>query len=354
MIKKVLSMVSALCLAVAFTACGTQSNSSSSVSQAVSSVTQSSESQSQQSTSQPEQQEEITFRIAGMKGPTTMGMVKLMEEAEQGESSQDYQVEMYATAQEILPLMIQGEVDIALLPANVASNLYNQTKGQVQVAAINTLGVLYLVENGDSINSIADLKGKTIYSTGKNNTPEYTLNYILQQNDIDPASDVTVEYKSEAAEVATLLSQQEGIAVLPQPYVTIASSQNENLRTVLDLTEEWDKVSPDSSLVTGVLVVNKEFAGNNTAQFEQFLQDYKASIDFVNQNTTEAAQLVANYGIVPKAPIAEKALPECNIVYIDKNDMKTKLSGYLQVLMEQNAQSIGGAMPQDDFYYGAE
>ncbi len=348
--KKLVSLVLAACMAVGLAGCGASS------SEAQQSSSAQSQSEAPSSVSQPESAAEKTdFVIAGMKGPTTMGMVKLMSDAEAGTTRHNYQVDMYATAQEILPLMVKGEVDVAMLPANVASNLYNQTEGKVQVAAINTLGVLYVVENGDSVQSVADLKGKTIYSTGKNNTPEYTLNYILSQNGIDPASDVTVEYKSEATEVTAMLADagEGAVAVLPQPYVTIACTQNENLRVALDLTEEWDKVNADSTLVTGVLVVNSDFAKENEAAFAEFLEDYEASIDYVNANVSEAAELVANYGIVPKAAVAEKALPACNIVYIAGEEMKTDLQGYLQVLYDQNPDSVGGALPGDDFYYGA-
>lgn len=352
--KKLVSLVLAVCMAVGLAGCGAASGSSSS---AVSSASQASSSQSEAvSSAAPSEPaaEKTDFVIAGMKGPTTMGMVKLMSDAEAGTTRHNYQVDMYATAQEILPLMVKGEIDVAMLPANVAGNLYNQTEGKVQVAAINTLGVLYVVETGDTIHSVADLKGKTIYSTGKNNTPEYTLNYILSQNGIDPATDVTIEYKSEATEVTAMLAEagEGAVAVLPQPYVTIASTQNENLRVALDLTEEWDKVNAESTLVTGVLVVNSDFAKENEAAFAEFLEDYAASIEYVNSNVAEAAELVANYGIVPKAAVAEKALPACNIVYIAGEEMKADLQGYLQVLYDQNPDSVGGALPGDDFYYG--
>ena len=337
--KKLISAATALCLAIALAACGTPSSS-------VSSAPSSSPSSS---ISEPS----VPIHIAGMKGPTTMGMVKLMKDAEDGTANGNYQIDMYATAQEILPLLVKGEIDAAMLPANVASNIYTKTEGKVQVAAINTLGVLYVVENGSSIQSVKDLAGKTIYSTGKGNTPEYILNYILQQNGI--ADQVTVEYKSEATEVtATMAEAGEGaVAVLPQPYATIATSQAEGMRVALDLTKEWSKVNPDCQLVTGVLVARTNFIEQNQAAFEQFLSDYSASIGYVNENTAEAAQLVAGYGIVPKAPLAEKALPACNITYIDGSEMKTVLRGYLQVLFDQNPASVGGAMPGDNFYYGA-
>lgn len=345
MMKRVMSLGLSLALAISLAAC------SGSVSEAVSSASATAE-----PTAAPEAEAPMTtFRIAGLKGPTTMGMVKLMSDAEAGETHQDYQVTMYGAADEVVPLLVKGDIDLAAIPANLAANLYNQTEGKVQVAAINTLGVLYVVTTGDDVKSVEDLKGKTVYSTGKGTTPEYVLNYILKENGIDPEKDLTVEYKSEATEVAAALqaADEGAIAVLPQPYVTAAQSQIEGLSVALNLTEEWNKVSTDSDLVTGVLVASTEFIEQNEAAFEEFLKDYQASIEWVNSNTADAAELVANYGIVAKAPLAQKALPACNITYVDGAEMKTKLSGYLQVLFDQNPKAVGGAMPGDDFYYGA-
>lgn len=345
MMKRVMSLGLSLALAISLAAC------SGSVSEAVSSASATAE-----PTAAPEAEAPVTtFRIAGLKGPTTMGMVKLMSDAEAGETHQDYQVTMYGAADEVVPLLVKGDIDLAAIPANLAANLYNQTEGKVQVAAINTLGVLYVVTTGDDVKSVEDLKGKTVYSTGKGTTPEYVLNYILKENGIDPEKDLTVEYKSEATEVAAALqaADEGAIAVLPQPYVTAAQSQIEGLNVALNLTEEWNKVSTDSDLVTGVLVASTEFIEQNEAAFEKFLKDYQASIEWVNSNTADAAELVANYGIVAKAPLAQKALPACNITYVDGAEMKTKLSGYLQVLFDQNPKAVGGAMPGDDFYYGA-
>lgn len=345
MMKRVMSLGLSLALAISLAAC------SSSVSEAASSAAA-----TEEPAAVPEAEAPVTtFRIAGLKGPTTMGMVKLMSDAEAGETHQDYQVTMYGAADEVVPLLVKGDIDLAAIPANLAANLYNQTEGKVQVAAINTLGVLYVVTTGDDVKSVEDLKGKTIYSTGKGTTPEYVLNYILKKNGIDPEKDLTVEYKSEATEVAAALQAagEGAIAVLPQPYVTAAQSQIEGLNVVLNLTEEWNKVSTDSDLVTGVLVARTEFIEQNEAAFEEFLKDYQSSIEWVNSNTADAAELVANYGIVAKAPLAQKALPACNITYVDGAEMKAKLSGYLQVLFDQNPKAVGGAMPGDDFYYGA-
>ena len=323
-----------------------------------SSTASSAPAQSAASESQPQQAAQRTaFRIASLKGPTTMGLAGLMDSADKGEARHDYEVTMYGAADEITPLLVKGEVDVALVPCNLASVLYNKMKetGGVEVAAINTLGVLYIVTTGDDITSVADLAGKTIYSTGKGTTPEYTLNYILEQNGLAPGEDVTVEYKSEATEVLSAMQMSSGypIAMLPQPYVTTAQMQMEGLSVALDMTEEWNKVSPDSALVTGVVLARTQFVEENEAAFAEFLEDYAASVEFVNANTQEAAALVAQYGIVPKAEVAEKALPACNITFITGADMKAKVSGYLNVLYEQNAQAVGGQMPGDDFYYGA-
>ena len=203
--------------------------------------------------------------------------------------------------------------------------------------------------------SVADLKGKTLYATGKGTTPEYALNHILRENGLEPGVDVTIEYKSEATEVVSALAAagEGALAMLPQPYVTTAQMQMDTLNVLLDLTEEWNKVSPDSALVTGVLVVQKDFAQENPELMSDFLADYQASVEWVNANTAEAAQLIADYGIVPKAAVAEKALPQCNITFVEGDAMKQQVSGYLQVLMQADASSVGGELPGDDFYYGA-
>ncbi len=293
-----------------------------------------------------------TFHIASLKGPTTIGMVKLMSDAEAAATKHDYQVSMYGTPDEIVPQLISGDVDVALLPCNLASVLYKKTEGAVEIAAVNTLGVLYLVETGDSIKTMADLKGKTIYSTGKGTTPEYVLNYLLKQNGLDPAKDLKIEFKSESTEIAAMLSAGEDvIAVLPQPYVTIVQAQNNKVRVALSLTDEWDKVSSDSRLVTGVLMVRKAFAEENPAAFAEFLDDYKASTEYANTNIPETAALVAKYGIVPKAAIAEKAIPACNITYVEGAAMQEMVAGYLKVLYAADPKSVGGALPDEGFYF---
>ena len=296
--------------------------------------------------------EAAPVRVASMMGPTSMGLVKLMNADENGEARQDYEFTLSGTANEIVPLLTRGELDIAMVPCNLASVLYNNTQGKVKVMAVNTLGVLYILESGDEIQSAKDLAGKTIYSTGMGTTPQFALNYILAQNGLDPEKDLTVEFKSEAAEVlAALTNDAASIGVLPQPYVTAALAQNDKLRVALSLTEEWDKVTEESRLITGVAVVRADFAEENPEAVRTFLEEYAASVEYVNANVDEAAEWIAELGIVAKAPLAKKALPACNIVYIDGEAMKTAVSGYLAVLFEQNPESVGGQLPDEAFYY---
>lgn len=308
------------------------------------------------SESQPEASEPVEVRIAALKGPTAMGMVKFMDDVDQqAVTDENYTFQIVASPDEVTPQIAQGNVDIAAVPANLASILYNNTDGAVQVLTVNTLGVLYLVENGDTVQSPADLKGKTIYASGKGSTPEYALNYVLEQNGLVPGTDVTIEWKSEHSEcVAAITADSSGIAMLPQPFVTTAQTKNPSLRVALDLTEEWEKVQADgeekSTMITGATVVRTEFAQEHPEAVENFLKHYQESVEYVNGNTEEAAKLVGNYEIVTEE-VALKALPECNIVYLAGEEMKEKLSGYLSVLNEQNPQSIGGTLPGDDFYY---
>ena len=294
----------------------------------------------------------VTAKVAALKGPTSMGMVKMMADQKDAKEK-NYEFTIGSSPDEIAPKFLKGEFDIVALPSNLASILYNKSQGKVQVLAINTLGILYLMENGDTVKSIEDLKGKTVYSSGKGAVPEYAFNYILKANGLNPDTDLRVEYKSEHTEaLAALLNDKSGLAVLPQPFATVASLKNKDLRTALDLSKEWDKASKNakSTMITGVVVVNKDFAAKYPEKIKKFMADYKASIDYTNTNGDDAAKLIEENNIVPAA-VAKKAIPQCNITYIDGSDMKDKLSGYLQVLFEANPKSIGGKMPADDFYY---
>ena len=293
----------------------------------------------------------VTFNIASLKGPTTMGIVNLMNDTDNGTAKHDYKFTMYGKPDEITGLLATGEVDVALIPCNLAAVLYQRLSGAVQIAGINTLGVLYFVETGTGINSIGDLRGKTIYTTGKGTTPEFALNYVLSKNGIDPVIDVTIEFKSESTEVAAMLeSGTDIIAMLPQPYVATVMAKNENVRICLDLTEEWEKASDDgSSIVTGVVCVRKEFIEANPEAFAQFMEDYKISVDEVLANPDGAAALIGGYDIVPEA-VAKKALPYCNITLITGAEMETKVKGYLTALYEQDPSAVGGNMPDEEIH----
>ena len=294
--------------------------------------------------------------IAALRGPSSIGMIKFMDEADSGKiTTNDFSFEIFATSDEIVPRIIQDRVDIAAIPANLASILYNNTQGDIQVLAIGTLGMMYIVENGNTINSIEDLRGRTIYAGFKGKSPEFDLNYILNGNNIDPENDLTIEWKSEHTESATALTTRDNtIAVLPQPFVTVTQIANENIRIALDLNYEWNKLQETSEnpslLITGVVVARREFARDNPEAVVDFLNRYAASVEYVNSNVHEAAMLVSNYDIFPAA-VAQTAIPYCNITFIPGQEMKEKLSGYLSVLFEQNPQSVGGALPSDDFYF---
>ena len=240
---------------------------------------------------------------------------------------------------------------MACVPANLAAVLYNKTEGEIEVLAVNTLGVLYIVENGESVHSMADLKGKTIVAAGKGSTPEYALRYLLTENGIDPDNDVTIDWKSEHSEcVAALASGQASVALLPQPFVTVAQSKIEGLRMALDLNAEWDALDNGSALITGVIVARRAVVEENPAAVNEFLKEYAASVDWVNANTADAAALIGEYSIVDAA-VAEKALPYCNIVCLTGADLLEALPGYLEVLYNASPAAVGGEMPDNSFYF---
>ena len=337
--KKNLKHLLALCLTIALVfslaACGQKAD----------------ETQNDQQT----EQEEFTpasYSIAALKGPTAMGLVKLMKDSESGETTgNEYTFTLAGSADEVTPALLKGELDMACVPANLAAVLYNKTEGEIEVLAVNTLGVLYIVENGESVQSIADLKGQTIVAAGKGSTPEYALRYLLTENGIDPDNDVTIDWKSEHSEcVAALASGQASVALLPQPFVTVAQSKIEGLRMALDLTKEWDALDNGSSLITGVIVARREVVEANPAAVNEFLKEYAASVDYVNANTADAAALIGEYGIVDAA-VAEKALPYCNIVCLTGADLLEALPGYLEVLYNASPAAVGGEMPDNSFYF---
>lgn len=351
--RNFLALMLALTLILALTGCGGSAASSAppESSSQLSSAPESST--APESSSSALEKTGKTLRVAALKGPTAMGMVKLMEDAEKVNTANDYEFTLAGSPDEIVGSIITGEFDIAAVPTNLAATLYNKTQGKVRLMALNTLGVLYLIEAGDTVQTISDLAGKTVYSTGKGSTPEFAFDYVLAQNGI--RDQVAVEYKSEHAELAALLSQgQAELALLPQPFVTTAMAQNEKLRVALDLTEEWDKVSQGASQLTmGCVIATSSFLEENAAAAAAFLAEYRASVEFVTdpENLDKAAALIAAQGIIPQEEVAKKALPQCGITFLSGEEMKKTASGFLRVLYDADPQSVGGTLPDDGLYY---
>ena len=303
----------------------------------------------------PKQEEKVTVRLGGLKGPTSMGMVKLLDENEKKNTKNNYEFTMAASADELTPKLLKGELDILAVPANLGSVLYNKSNGLVKMIAVNMLGAIYIVEkNGNTVKSLADLKGKTIYATGKGSTPEYVFAYLLKENGLDIDKDVNIEWKSEPTEtVAEMMTKDNAVAMLPQPYLAVASTKISTLRVAVDLNEEWEKTSTNSKLITAGIVVNSKFAESNPEAVKMFLSEYADSTKFVKENVDESSVLIEKYDIV-KAPVAKKALPQCNIVCITGEEMKTAVNGYFDVLFNQNPSSVGGKLPDDNFYLSYE
>ena len=292
------------------------------------------------------------LKITALKGPTGMGFVQLMKEDEEGKTAVDYDITLSSAPDEISGKIITGEADIAAAPINLAAALYNKTQGDVAIIAVNTFGVLYILENGDQVKNVADLSGKTLYATGQGATPEFILNYLLEKNGI--AGKVDIKYMADHTELATLLAAGEGgvsLAMLPEPNATASLLKNSALRVALDLTEEWNKVSGGTQLVQGCLIARREVIQNNPDAVKAFLQEYAASTSFVNEKPEEAAALIEQYGIMASAAAAKAAIPNCNIVCVTGPDMQADALAMLQVLYNADPKSVGGKLPGEDFYY---
>ena len=298
----------------------------------------------------PKAEPAASVRVGSLKGPTSMGLVNLRKAAENGELTDTYAFTMATDASEIAASLVAGELDIALIPANLAAVLYNKrTDKGIQVIDINTLGVLYCVTGDESISSVRDLAGKTVYLTGQGTTPEYSLRYLLEQAGV---TDCSLEFKSEATEVAALLAADpSAIAVLPQPFATVAMVQNADLKEAFSLSEAWDSLGSGSRMVTGVTVVRKAFLSEHPAAVERFLAAHAASAQKANEDVEGTAKLIAEYGIIEKAPVAQKALPKCAVSCITGAEMEAALKGYLEVLYKADPASVGGEVPDAGFYY---
>ncbi|MBE6665185.1 MAG: ABC transporter substrate-binding protein [Ruminococcaceae bacterium] len=299
--------------------------------------------------------EDVTVRVMALKGPTGMGMVQLMENDKNGTAKNDYDIKLAAAPAEVTAAVIAGTVDIAAVPVNLAAVLFNKPDVDISFAAVNTLGVLYLMENGNTISSLDDIKGKKIYATGQGATPQYILEALLKRNNIDPETDVEIEYIAEHAELATKLATNDAaIGLLPEPQVTVAlttakKNDNNDLRIALNITEEWAKLGK-GELVQGCIIVSDKFKEEHPEQLAKFMEEYKASTVYVVENPKDASVLIAEHGIIPQAPLAEKAIPNCNICCIDGETGISYMKNILEVLYAANPSSVGGKLPTDEFY----
>lgn len=297
---------------------------------------------------EPKEATQVT--IAGLKGPTSIGMIKMIDETAM--NSQDYKVEYIAESapDALTAKIINGEIQISSVPANLASVLYNKTEGEIQLMAVNTIGNLYIVGT-DEISSLADLEGKTLGMSGKGSTPDFAMNYILKQNGLE--GKVELDYSPDHATLAqSVIAGDTGIALLPQPFVTQTMMKNSDVKMLVDLNEAWEEASSGASqLYMGCIVVNKEFAENNKEFVAEFLKEYEASVDWVIENPKDASLLVEKNEIMPSAAIVEKAIPYCGISYVSAQEAKTGLNDFFKILFDSNPSSIGGKLPDDAFYF---
>ena len=289
-----------------------------------------------------------------MSGPTGVGAAKLL--ADHASAAENEKILSSATVvadnEAITSALINGEADIAAIATNLASTLYNKMGGDIQVLALNTMGVLYILEKGNTVNSMADLKGKTVYATGKSANPEYILNYLLNANGVSP-SEVDIQWMTPQEVTAAMTTNAEAICMLPVPAATALMIKDSNVRQAISLSEVWDQLG-NGALSQGCIVVRKSYAQENPQAVANFLKAYESSITYMmaEENRSAAAELVAQHGITANAAIATRAIPQCNLTFTTGQQMKDILSAFLGVMYEANPASIGGAMPKDDFYYG--
>lgn len=299
----------------------------------------------------PTPDKNLTVRVTVLSGTTGFGVAPLMQSCQDGNSTLTYQFSVENDASLVTSALIKGDIDIAALPTNAAATLYQKTKGGVQLLAINTLGVLYLVDQGHQISSMQDLKGKTVYVPAQN--PTFIFKYLCEANGLKVGEDVIIDnsYTSPAELQANVAAGTVTLAVLPEPMVTITRAANPDVSVALDLTAEWNKVSPENSLVQGCLVVRTEFAQQHPVEVNAFLEEYRQSVNYLTEHVTEASEMIAAQGIFAKAAVAAKAIPNCNICYMIGKEAKTAMEAFVAIMLDVQPASVGGASPEDDFYY---
>lgn len=290
-------------------------------------------------------------KVMVMSGPTGVGAAKMMADSAAAGDASAYNFTVVAGNDEVAPALAKGEVDIACIATNMAANLYNK-QTDIQVLAVNTLGVLYILEKGESVTDIASLKGKTIYATGKAANPEYILNHVLTQNGVDPVKDVDIQWMTPQEVTAKMVQSTDGVCMLPVPAATALMIKDSTVREAINVSAEWDQVA-ENPLVMGCVVARTAFIEENPALVEQFLAEYEQSIHYMKDeaNAPSASQYVAQFGITANAAIAAKAIPQCNLTYLAGDEMRTAIQGYYEVLFTADPAAIGGGNPDDAFYY---
>jgi len=290
---------------------------------------------------------ELPVKVMSLNGTTGFGMAKLIADSKDGSAALNYEISVETDAANVTAALINGTVDLAALPTNAASVVYNKTQGAVQVVALNTRGVLYVVSSGESITSLQDLEGKTVYAPAQN--PTFIFQAVCKAAGVNVTIDNTY---AQPADLNTAVTAGEvKLAVLPEPMVTVACAGNPDLTVALDLTAEWDKVYPEGSLIQGCVVVRTAFAQEHPAEVAKFLEEYEASVAYLTEDTAAAAQLIVDAGIFAKAPVAQKAIPKCNLCFLTGEEMEPALGAFLNTMAEVAAASVGGAVPGSDFYY---
>lgn len=288
-----------------------------------------------------------------LTGPTGIGAVHLLDGAEQGEGLESYRFTAVTAPSEIVAKISSGEADIAAVSTNLASTLYHKTGGGVVILAVNTLGVLNVLDNtGAEIGSMADLRGRRIVTTGQGANPEYIINYLLEKNGVDPKTDAEIEFKADGGELAAVWATDPRAAIIaPQPAATAIRAKYEGSTIALSLTDEWRKASPDSELMMGCMIVRRAFLEEHPEAVGNFLADYAASVDAANADPAATGELCERYGVVAQAGLAQEAIPDCGLCCITGDALRDGLTGYLRVLLDADPSSVGGALPGDDFWY---
>lgn len=306
-------------------------------------------------TSQEEFQGE-DVRLAVISGPTGIGAAKLLSDSDQDQTVNHYAYTIATDNNEVVSGLTSqnGEFDIAMVASNLAANLYNKTEGDVKILALGTQGVLHILEGkgGNTIQSMADLKGKTIYTMGQGANPEYILRHLLTENGLNPDEDVEIVFADATEISAKLLSGEIDTAMLPVPAATAAIAKGQgSVRDAIDLTSAWNDLDNGSQLIMSAVVARTDFIEEHPQAVKTFLEEYEASVTYVKENPQEAGELVAGFGIAPSAAIGQKAIPQCNLVFVSGADMKPAIHGYFEVLHAMDPTAVGGAMPDDDIYY---